>query len=175
MSLCRTIMSLFIMTVFFCSTVAADNFPHGCEVTGFGFSQDRLVVNDNGQQAFYLIQNRSNVQIELQRFETREVFMSPSLTVKLDPSSWAAFASDIANLNFQCFSRKQESTTGNENNNQNASANATQIDCRTVLDICQYPRVKFALSNMGNYWVSTNKTQQDVINEATRKGIYLRW
>ncbi|MFW2569726.1 enhanced entry protein EnhB [Legionella sp. 29fVS95] len=175
MSLCRIIMSTFVMTVFFCSTVAADNFPHGCEVSGFGFSQDRLVVNDDGQQTFYLIQNRSNVQIELQRFETREVFMSPSLTVKLDPSNWAAFASDIANLNFQCFSRKQENTPENETNNEVNTPSATPVDCRTVLDVCQYPRVKFALSNMGNYWVSTNKSQQDVINEATRKGIYLRW
>jgi hypothetical protein len=172
----RTKILKFIMPVFLCGTVAAGTFPRGCEVTGFGFSQDQLIVNDNGQQAFYLIQNRSNMQIELQRFETREVFMSPSLTAKLAPSNWAAFASDIENLNFQCFSHKKDSSIKGENNNQSTNAaNLVQVDCRTVLDVCQYPRVKFALSNMGNYWVSTNKSQQDVINEATRKGIYLRW
>ncbi|KTD20277.1 Enhanced entry protein EnhB [Legionella lansingensis] len=136
-------------------------FPHGCEVSGFGFNDNHLIVNDNGQQSFYLIQNRSSQPIELQRIETRDVFMSPSLTAKLEPLNWAAFASDIENLHFQCFVKENEAVK--------------TIDCRDVLDVCQYPRVKFALSNMGNYWVSTNKPQKDVINEAIKKGIYLRW
>ena len=174
MSFCRATMSIFLMTAFLCGRTAANTFPHGCEVTGFSFGQDRLIVNDSGQQAFYLIQNRSDMPIELQRFKTDEAFMSPSLTVKLDPSNWAAFASDIENLNFQCFFRKQGDITENKNNNP-TMINTTQIDCSAVLDVCQYPRVKFALSNMGNYWVSTNKSQKEVIDEATRKGIYLRW
>lgn len=165
MSVCKAIMSVFMITVFYISnTIAAptsNTFPRGCEVTGFGFSGEHLVVNDSGEQTFYLIQNRSAKQIELQRIETREVFMSPSLTAKLDPANWAAFASDVDNLHFQCFSKEND--------------NITKIDCRDVLEVCQYPRVKFALSNMGNYWVSMNKTQNEVINEAIRKGIYLRW
>lgn len=161
MSFCKTIMSIFVMTGYFCGNAAADSYPHGCEVTGFGFSQNYLVVNDTGAQAFYLIQNRGTAQVELQRYETRDVFMSPPLTAKINPSNWAAFASDVENLHFQCFV--------NENNS------SVKIDCRDVLDVCQYPRVKFALSNMGNYWVSINKIQSQVINEATNKGIYLRW
>lgn len=161
MSLYKAIMSVFIITVFFYSMAAADSFPHGCEVTGFGFDQNYLIVNNNGAQSFYLIQNRGTTQVELQRYETRDIFMSPPLTTKLDPSSWAAFASDVEDLHFQCFV--------NENNG------SLKIDCRDVLEVCQYPRVKFALSNMGNYWVSTNKTQTQVINEAAAKGILLRW
>jgi hypothetical protein len=162
MSLCKAIMLLFATTVvFFCGKVVANNFPRGCEVTGFGFNQHYLILNENGEQSFYLLQNRSPVRVELQRYEPREVFMSPPLTAKLDPSNWAAFASDIGNLHFQCFV--------NENDT------AVKIDCRDVLEICQYPRVKFALSNMGNYWVSTNKTQAEVINEAANKGILLHW
>lgn len=140
---------------------AANTFPHGCEVTGFGYNENYLVVNESGEQSFYLIQNRSSVPIELQRYETREVFMSPPLTAKLDPANWGAFASDVDHLHFQCFVKE------NENN--------VPVNCREVLEVCQYPRVKFALSNMGNYWVSTNKTQSQVINEAASKGIYLRW
>ena len=161
MSFCKAIMSVFITTVFFHSMAAANTFPHGCEVTGFGFSQSYLVVNDSGAQAFYLIQNRSAAPVELQRYETREVFMSPPLSAKIAPSNWAAFASDVENLYFQCFASENDTTT--------------KIDCRDVLDVCQYPRAKFALSNMGNYWVSTNKSQTQTINEAASKGIYLRW
>jgi hypothetical protein len=143
------------------NTSCADTFPRGCEVTGFGYNGTNLVVNNNGEQAFYLIQNRSTRTIELQRFETRDVFMSPPLTAKLETNKWAAFASDIQDLNFQCFYVE--------------NANSEKVDCRNVLDICQYPRVKFALSNMGNYWVSVNKEQRQIINDSTAKGIYLRW
>lgn len=160
MSVARCIFITILLQLTFNSCVA-EAFPRGCEVTGFGYSQNHLIVNDNGEQAFFLVQNRSDRNIELQRIEMREVFMSPPLTAKLLPGNWAAFASDIQNLHFQCFQ-----VEGN---------NTAKIDCRDVLDVCQYPRVKFALSNMGNYWVSTNKSQRQVINDATAKGIYLRW
>lgn len=143
------------------SLVQASSFPRGCEVTGFGYDGTLLTLNDKGDQAYYLVQNHSQRNIELQRVETREVFMSPPLTAQLKPEKWAAFASDVANQHFQCFYVEE--------------ANSEKVDCREVLDICQYPRVKFALSNMGNYWVSINKTQREVINDSTAKGIYLRW
>ena len=139
----------------------AETFPRGCEVTGFTYNANHVIFNNTGKQSFYLIQNRSNKKVELQRFETRDVFMSPPLIAKIDPFNWAAFASDVENFHFQCLITENETTY--------------QTDCRDVLEICQYPRVKFALSNMGNYWVSSNKTQGQVITDATTKGIYLKW
>ncbi|KTD51687.1 enhanced entry protein EnhB [Legionella quinlivanii] len=139
----------------------AEGFPRGCEVTGFGYNGYNLVLNETGEQSFYLIQNRSTHHVELQRIETKEVFMSPPLTAKLQAANWAAFASDEKEFNFQCFVVEDNNTE--------------KVDCREVLDVCQYPRAKFALSNMGNYWVSTNKPQREIINDAAAKGIYLRW
>lgn len=139
----------------------AEAFPRGCEVTGFGFNSGHLVLNEAGNQSFYLIKNHSATPIQLQRVETHDVFMSPPLTAKFEPTSWAAFASDVENFHFECLTTDAESIT--------------TIDCRDVLEVCQYPRVRFALSNMGNYWVSVNKTQQQVINDAVAKGIYLKW
>lgn len=138
-------------------------FPNGCEVRGFGFSQNYLVLNDNGAQSFYLIQNHGNKTIELERHETHEVFMSPSLRIKMDSFNWSAFASDVENQYFQCMLPQEEGQP------------SLQVDCRDYIDVCQYPRVKFALSNMGNYWVSINKTQTEAINESVNKGIYLHW
>lgn len=139
----------------------AHAYPRGCEVKGFGYSENYLVLNHLGGQTFYLIQNRSDKPIELERHETRDVFMSPTLQAKLSPNRWAAFASDVESLHFKCYSIEQEKTS--------------LVPCENVLDICQYPRVKFALSNMGNYWVSTNKPQRQVIKDAIKKGILLRW
>jgi hypothetical protein len=142
-------------------SVSASTFPRGCEVKGFGYTQNFLVLNELGEQTFYLIQNRSNSQIELERYDTSEAFMSPLLQSKIDAQNWAAFASDEANLHFRCY--------------QHSNSNTALINCNDVLDVCQYPRAKFALANMGNYWVSTNKSQPQVIKDATDKGIYLKW
>ncbi len=143
------------------STQAASAFPRGCEVSGFGYEQNFLILNDTGAQSYYLIQNRSDAKIELERHETGDVFMSPPLQATIDPLNWAAFASDVKELNFKCYKHIEENTTA--------------IDCRDVLEVCQYPRVRFALSNMGNYWISSNKTQHDVIQDSVAKGIYLKW
>jgi hypothetical protein len=150
-----------IITSLLASTVLAAKYPRGCEVTGFGYNENYLILNDKGEQTFYLIQNLTKQKIELERHETRDVFMSPTLQTKLNPGKWAAFAADIEDLHFKCFTVDDEQTN--------------LVNCNEVLDICQYPRVKFALSNMGNYWVSTNKPQSRVIKDAIAKGILLRW
>ncbi len=141
---------------------ATSTFPRGCEVTGYGFNQNYVMLNEAGQQTFFLIQNRSDKVIELEHYETRtDVFMSPKLESKMSPGSWSAFASDVQNLYFKCYTYN-----GKER---------MLVNCRDALDVCQYPRVKFALSNMGNYWVSTDKNQAQVIKDAVTKGILLRW
>lgn len=153
--------SLVFSALLISSANATSSFPKGCEVSGFAFSQNYVFLNDTGKQAYYLIQNRSNTRIELEHQATEEAFMSPPLHATFDPMNWGAFASDVKNLNFKCYKRNDEA--------------AMMIDCREVLDICQYPRVRFALSNMGNYWVAFNKSQSEVVQESVNKGIYLKW
>lgn len=143
------------------SNLYASSFPRGCEVNGFNYTGRYIVLNPEGRQTFFLIQNHTNTPIQLERHETRDVFMSPKMETNLAPEAWAAFASDEQNLHFQC-SKKEEN-------------NAVPVACTEVLEVCQYPRARFALSNMGNYWVSTNKSQNLVIKEAVAKGIYLKW
>lgn len=154
--------ALLAMSLCFTPAIAETTFPRGCEVTGYGFIENDLVLNEKGNQAFYLMQNHSNKKIELEHYETRaDAFMSPKLETKFDTQSWAAFASDIQNMHFRCYTK--------ENNDR------MLVSCRDAIDICQYPRVKFALSNMGNYWISTNKPRDQVIKDAVAKGILLRW
>lgn len=143
------------------TNILAQSFPRGCEPNGFTYSGNYLILNLDARQTFFLIQNKTNATIHLQRHETRDEFMSPKLEVNLAANAWSAFASDEPNFNFQCFTK--------------SDTNTNSINCNDVLDVCQYPRARFALSNMGNYWVSTNKSQNLVIKEAVAKGIYLKW
>lgn len=139
----------------------AEAFPKGCTVTGFGYQSQYLVLNDSGEQTLFLIRNRMDKLVEMERHETHEVFMSPPLKGSIASLKWGAFASDEQNTYFKCYIREGDSTA--------------MVNCQDVLDVCQYPRVKFALSNMGNYWVSYNKPQGQIIKDAVSKGIYLRW
>lgn len=153
--------SLMLSAVLVSSLNAASAFPRGCEVSGFGYEQNYLILNESGEQSYYLIQNRSEGKVELERHDSADAFMSPPLLASLDSMSWAAFASDVKNVNFKCYKHLDENTS--------------LVDCKDVLEICQYPRVRFALSNMGNYWISVNKPQANVIQDSVAKGIYLKW
>lgn len=168
---------LISVSLLLCSTLsAATTFPRGCEVKGFSYDGRFLVVNETGGQTLFLIQNRDKKPIELRRVENPNVFMSPPLIARLEAEHWGAFASDIQALSFECLlgpSPAGDGTTNSES--QDAKKTPTFVDCREVLDVCEYPRVKFALSNMGNYWVSVNKTQHQVIQDTAGKGILLRW
>lgn len=161
-------MSKSLLTTFFSMILAfismnlfAEKLPNGCERVGYEFDGPFLILNQHGDQTFYLIKNMSHEKIELQKHETDDVFMSPPLIAIIEKGKWAAFASDVRNTHFQCFTHEK--------------FDIIRTDCRDLIQICQYPRVKFALSNMGNYWVSVNKRKNYVIKEAIKKGILLRW
>lgn len=141
---------------------SASSFPRGCEVKDFVFYRDFLVLNEHGNQTFYLMQNFSKETVELEHFETKtDAFMSPKLEAKIAPNHWSAFAADVSQLYFRCYRQQNEERV--------------IVNCADYLHVCQYPRVKFALSNKGSYWVSTDKAQSQVIKDSTAKGIFLHW
>jgi hypothetical protein len=133
--------------------VCAESFPKGCEPRDFHFAGSNLILNETG--------DHSSQPVEIQRLRTNDTFMSPSLSVNLGAGAWGAFASDLLNLEFECHIKQ--------------GSNSQKMHCSQALEVCEYPRAKFALSNQGNYWVSSNKPQHEVINDAAAKGIYLHW
>jgi hypothetical protein len=138
-------------------------FPRGCELRGYGNDGEQIVLNQTGAQTYYLMENTSAERIQVQRVETHGTFISPALAIRLEPKNWAAFASNIENFHFQCMQLDAENNAAN------------LIPCSSVLSVCQYPRVRFARTNLGNYWVAYNKSQESVIHETAAKGIYLKW
>ncbi|MDP3559166.1 MAG: enhanced entry protein EnhB [Legionellaceae bacterium] len=154
------------LVIFLSGISLAWAFPKGCQPTGFSFTEHYLFLSDVSGQQLFLIQNKSLDLIEIKHHERADEFMSPSLTAKIHANNWSAFASNIPNLGFECY-RVNQTAEGPDT--------STLISCAEALNICQYPRVKFALSNMGNYWVTADKPQADVIKDVADQGIYLRW
>lgn len=155
--------SQFILSILLASTGANAevSFPRGCESIGFHYSNDLLVLNEQGHQTLYMIRNKSNHRVHLQYKEVKPVFMSPGWRTELKAQRWAAFASNETEMNFQCsiINRRE----------------IFIIPCKQVLDVCQYSRAKFAGSNMGNYWVAENKSLKGAIRASIKSGILLRW
>ncbi len=162
MSVYKKIFTTIILFGLVGQVFAAGGFPRGCESSGFAFQDQYITFNDTGRQMYFLVQNRSGLNLELERISTTPAFMTPKLQTKIASGEWAAFASDLDSTHFKCGVRNQDNEIA-------------PVRCVDVLAVCQYPRVRFALSNMGTYWVSTNKPLTQVIQDSTKKGIYLKW
>ena len=139
----------------------SEGFPKGCEPRDYQFSHQHLILNETGQQRLFVIYNHTSFPVRIQRYQTQSFFMGPSLSVNLGAGEWSAFATDLRQMQLECRMPKGEQTY--------------RVDCGQYLAVCEYPRAKFPVSNMGNYWVAANKPQREVINEAAAKGIYLHW
>lgn len=150
-----------------CAYAKPIKFPRGCEATGFSFNTEQLVLNASKDpsiphQTLFLIRNKTKARLHLKYEEQQDVLISPDWETELNRNRWAAFATDKNGLHFSCttISRKHGNTLAN---------------CAEKVDVCQYPRAKFALSNKGDYWVATNKSLHRVVRAAINKGILLRW
>ena len=87
--------------------------------------------------------------------------MSLAWQARLNKNMWATIAISEENMNFNC--------------NHISKGQIKLINCANAIRICQYPRVKFTLSNLGTYWIAKNKTLRNSMSKAIKKGILLSW
>lgn len=154
--------SAFALLLLSLDAAASDNMTHslprGCESTGYVFNNNLLVLNQAGKQRLFLIQNSGDRTITIKHKTLKPVFMGVGYNSSINIKKWSALATDEKDMHFICIDK-----VSNHN-----------IPCETILSVCQYPHVKFALSNRGIYWVSKNKTLYQSKRLARTKGIYLR-
>lgn len=150
-----TLLALIVSTNTFARK--SNSFPHGCESVGFHFSDKEIILNEDGEQTIYFIENNSSKPLEVKYDEKKNVFMSVGWHTNLSAKRWAVFASDQKAQHFRCFEKGE------------------QVSCGQSLRVCQYPRVKFAVSNQGSYWVAQNMSLNQAKRKAIKTGILLRW
>lgn len=141
----------------------AKKFFPGCHQLGYTYDRGHLVLEpvqvEDYDQTLYFIHNNSSSQIKIQYYKSQATLHYPLWETSVRSDRWAAFATDKVGLQFQCLSGY-----GNQ-----------VIDCSSVLQVCQFPRAKFAEHNRGNYWITSNRSKYSSRNAAIRKGILLRW
>lgn len=168
----RTISSfilLFLLSLFTITLSAEDKpkkfFP-GCHEVGHEFVNGRLVLKpvqvEDYDQTLYFVHNLSYDRVKLQYDRDSGSAIYPLWGASLKADRWASFATDKDDLQFQCFS-------------DYSSGFSEPINCDSVIEVCQFPRAKFAEHNRGNYWIPSNKSKYSTRNDAIRYGILLRW
>lgn len=158
------ITALLCICCFFSLNTYAKNlapFPKGCEVMGFQWDSPRLRLNQLGEQTIYFIQNISNKLITINHKSSQPFFMDMGLHAALKKNKWLSLAVNEQEMKLSCSS---------------VSANSEKvIPCEENIRICQYPRVKFALSNQGTYLIAKNASLRQAMRKAINKGILLKW
>ena len=154
---------LFLLSICLTKLQAAEllGFPRGCEAMGFEYDNESVVFNHHGAQTLYFIQNISNSIIEIKHKSKSPVVVDLGWQATLAQKRWAGFAINEANMLFNCQSLDK--------------GKVHPVTCHEVIRICQYPRVKFTLSNQGNYWIDRNKSLRKVMSKAINRGILLSW
>jgi hypothetical protein len=157
------VFSAFVITIAITSYAA--KFPRGCQAVGYEFHNGELILTPvRGEpgplQTLYFMHNKSFSRVQLTAKKMLGQTFSPAYPNVIDPDQWGAFAIDQEQLDFVC---------------SNEYRRGRLEDCERLLEICQYPRAKFAEHNMGTYWVSNSETLTDSVEQVTTDfGVWLR-
>lgn len=157
-------LSVFISTN---SLAAKRKFPHGCKPVGYQFTYGALELKPVSEtqkiQTVYLIHNISHRVVELEAQKLAHHPVSPGYVTELDGDLWTAFVQDEPIVKFTCkfvYGDDEKQTTA----------------CNEVLELCQYPRAKFAGHNGGSYWVKQQgESLKQAIDSVIENGVLLRW
>lgn len=140
-------------------------FPLGCENVGFSYKDKNVLLKPiltNQQQTIYFIHNLSPNTLHFESLKPADDLYALTYQTDIDPQRWAAFAFDFPQILFTCSIRQ-------------AGGEMKQLDCSTLLDICEYPCVKFPDHGEGDYWASENSSLSETIYNANRgMGILLK-
>ena len=141
-------------------------FPRGCDEVGFTFQGNNLILtptSENPEQTLYLLHNLAGKRIQLVTQQPwRKKITDFNWKSSLDPYRWTAFALSRKNIAFMC-------------RYDYISHEDRYINCMKALEVCEYPRAKFAEGKMGTYWIAENSSMREIVRRTIRSGILLRW
>ena len=77
------------------------------------------------------------------------------------PNQWSVIAVAKSNMKFTC-----------ANYDKRKRAHHV-VSCKSVLDICEFPRAHFGANHRGTYWLIFNETKREAMRIAKDYGIWL--
>ncbi len=145
---------------------AAKLFPNGCTSVGHSYSHYTLDLNLDaaGQtHSLYFIYNKSTRTVRFYQMRSDDDGYVMNLNNEIHQFQWGVFAINDHDTKFICTNYDSDYNYGKI------------IDCETALVVCEYPNVKFAINNYGNYWAVPSSSRSAAIRSVVRQGILLKW
>ena len=140
-------------------------FPHGCRDVGSSFKGNLLILEPESEetpQTLFLVHNISGSPVMLKRKRVDSKDFGPNYKNVIRYNQWGIFVTDKPMLYFSCHSKPHDGYS-------------YQLDCRDVVELCQFTRAKFGDGNNGNYWAVKSNGRRAGMRDAIRQGILLRW
>lgn len=138
-------------------------YPIGCTQMGYTFDLYNVIFTPTAKfhpQTLYFVHNISNRPVTMLQTRTgTEQFVIYNNTT-IAPNRWSALAMDEKSSKYICSDSK-----GNETR--------VPIQCKKVLDICEFASSRFGTNHRGNYWLPYNNTMGGAKRQAERHGILL--
>lgn len=160
--------------------------PTGCKRIGYLFSHKIVVLYPkkfNKKQGLYFFYNKTSSEIvNLYQMRTGNEPFTMYLNNVINVNEWGGFSSNESKVKFICTIKKEDKSKSKEtkfSTNNLLTTNNSQygriVNCYDVLDVCQFPNVKYANNNEGSYWAVTSNSLENAIQEIIEQGILLRW
>lgn len=148
-------------------------FPPGCVAVRNVFKYYALSLRQGASgelQSLYFIHNKTLDSVKLYQMRSGEERYIMYLNNEIKPNQWGVFATDEKLVRFICTvpnNKKSKSKYGEKY--------GEIVDCKKLLEVCQYPNVQFATNNGGNYWSVESNSRDGARAEVIQQGILLRW
>lgn len=139
-------------------------FPIGCKKMGYRFDLYNVLFTASNQrksQTVYFIHNISQKPVQLLQSVTGNEPYTLYINGKINPNRWSVFAVSGRNLKYTC-------THYNQSRKQHRV-----INCRHVLEICEFPKTRFGTNHRGTYWLAFNQSRKSAVDLARFHGILL--
>lgn len=142
---------------------SSSDFPEGCISKDYEYEDNNLILDINPtEQSLYLFHNISDTDYWVNHPVTKDPGVSAGWASVLNAGQWSALAI-YQNSNSKNFAISCETMAKN--------GELTYHNCQDVLRTCIVEKAEFKTGDKGSYWVSENKSLNDLVNEIKSRGI----
>ncbi|OGO94060.1 MAG: hypothetical protein A3F41_04725 [Coxiella sp. RIFCSPHIGHO2_12_FULL_44_14] len=139
-------------------------YPYDCTPEGFQFSNFTVQLHPVAKyhpQTIYFFHNISDKTIHILQTNMGNDPYIMNMRTTMKPKMWSVLATDEKNVSLIC-------TMPNEK-----LPHDQVINCKDLLEICEFTHTKFGDNHRGNYWVVENNTMMGAKSATRHHGVLL--
>lgn len=139
-------------------------YPYDCTAENYYYHYYTLILNPSQKyeaQSIYFVHNTSSKIINLLQTKNGDEPYIMHMKTTIKPNMWSVLAMDEKQISIICTWK-----------NEKASREEV-LNCKNLLDICEFTHSKFGDNHRGNYWVVENNTMMGAKRATRYHGVLL--